>query len=365
MVSCAPVAPSPQVNSSQDRFALVIGNGSYRSASVLPNAVNDGADVAAALGRLGFEVTLATNVDRENMNDLLNGFVESLPSSAMVLFYFAGHSLQIDRENYILATDTGVSSIDDGIKVSAVIDRLSADRRTKIIILDACRNNLWLERAERQVEFSRSVEAGNRSVIVLPGLAQADGGPNTLIVYSTQPDNVAADGTGRNSPFTRALVRNIEAPYQEFREVLGQVRFEVMSETGGAQVPWDHSSLFDPIFLAGQAQMPTEMDRAPPYGVVAVSLPYRGRIETALVSKERSLGRAMRIAMRECKSKARECSYKVIADGDECLSVAVDQDSLAVGWFRAGDEQSAIKGSIANCSGSGGRACLAEAQCNY
>jgi hypothetical protein len=202
-------------------------------------------------------------------------------------------------------------------------------------------------------------------VIVLPGLAQADGGPNTLIVYSTQPDNVAADGKGRNSPFTRALVRNIEAPHEEFREILGQVRFAVMSETGGGQVPWDHSSLFDPIFLAGQAQVPTEMDSPPPFGVLAISLPYQGKIQTALVSKERNLGRAMNIAMRECKAKARECSYKLIADRDECFSVAVDSESLAVGWFKALDEQSAAEGAVAHCRESGGRACVAEAQCNY
>jgi Caspase domain/Domain of unknown function (DUF4189) len=369
IADCAPTARPLLITDSQDRFALVIGNSGYRTAAVLPNALNDAFDVAAALERLGFEVTLALDVDSRSMNELIDSFAGSLPHSAIVVFYFAGHGLQIDRENYLLATDTGIANVDDvleqGIKVSQVIERLSADGRAKVIILDACRNNPWLERAERQVEFGRSVEAGGRRVTVLPGLAQADGGPNTLIVYSTQPDNVAADGTGRNSPFTRALVRHIEAPHEEIREILGQVRYEVMSETGKRQVPWDHSSLFDPIFFAGQAQVPLQRDIPGPYAVLAVSLPYQGRIETGLVSKEPNLGRAVSMAGRECKSKARECSFKLIADGDECIAVAIDPETLSVGWSKAGVEQSATDGAVAHCRESGGQACVPRTSCNY
>ena len=59
-------AVSPAVADGK-RVALVIGNSTYRNVPTLPNPANDAADVAAALNRLGFVVTLVTNASFDQM----------------------------------------------------------------------------------------------------------------------------------------------------------------------------------------------------------------------------------------------------------------------------------------------------------
>jgi len=71
-----------------------------------------------------------------------------------------------------------------------------------------------------------------------------------MIAYATQPDNVALDGEGRNSPFTTALLRHIAAPGTDIGTVMRRVRADVIAATKEKQVPWDHSSLVGEVVLA-------------------------------------------------------------------------------------------------------------------
>ena len=81
------------------------------------------------------------------------------------------------------------------------------------------------------------------------GLAEVEGKAGTLIAYATQPGNIALDGTGRNSPFTEALLKYISTPGLEVRDMLTKVRARVMEKTQEKQIPWDHSSLIEEIYL--------------------------------------------------------------------------------------------------------------------
>lgn len=51
-------------------------------------------------------------------------------------------------------------------------------------------------------------------------------GVGTFIAYSTQPGNVALDGSGRNSPFTAALAKGVKAPGRNLTAVMIDVRRE-------------------------------------------------------------------------------------------------------------------------------------------
>src|SRR4029079_2708076 len=82
------------------------------------------------------------------------------------------------------------------------------------------------------------------------GLAQVKSSIDTLIVFATQPDNVALDGAGRNSPFTSALLKHIQTPNAEISTVMKRVRSDVVEATGQKQIPWDHSSLRSDVVLA-------------------------------------------------------------------------------------------------------------------
>jgi len=97
---------------------------------------------------------------------------------------------------------------------------------------------------------------GTRSAAVGKGLAEVQTGVGTFIAYSTQPGNVALDGAGRNSPFTAALSKRISERGRNLTALMIEVRKDVLKETGGQQVPWDHSALTSDFYFQQAADRP-------------------------------------------------------------------------------------------------------------
>src|SRR5260370_39834059 len=83
--------------------ALVIGNGAYLQVAQLGNATNDADDVAEKLAARGFTVIKRTDCSHKAMDYALKNFRVSLTNSDVALFFFAGHGMQIDGENYLAA----------------------------------------------------------------------------------------------------------------------------------------------------------------------------------------------------------------------------------------------------------------------
>ena len=125
----------------------------------------------------------------------------------------------------------------DAVNLDFVLKQMELGRadKTNIVFLDACRDNPFTRNLARSM--------GTRSASIGKGLAQVDTGVGTFIAYSTQPGNVALDGTGRNSPFTAALAKRVREPDRNLTSVMIEVRKDVLAATGGKQVPWDHSAL--------------------------------------------------------------------------------------------------------------------------
>ena len=71
-----------------------------------------------------------------------------------------------------------------------------------------------------------------------------------MISFSTQPDNVALDGDGRNSPFTTALLKHLVDRGIDIDVVMRRVRADVIAQTHQKQIPWDHSSLVGEVVLS-------------------------------------------------------------------------------------------------------------------
>src|SRR5215510_906318 len=223
----------------QDRVALVIGNTKYVSAPVVPNAVNDARVMARAL--------------RDIVERQIREFLHRSESARVVLFFYAGHGLQVDGRNYLLPVNARLQTASDvgfeTVGLDNVLENLAGASRANIIILDACRNNPFAQ------ALSRSGVA--RSVTALSGLAGYSSlGTGTLIAFSTAPGAVALDGSGSNSPFTRALARHVRTPALEVRQMLTRVRADVAAETGGKQIPWDNSALLGDVYLAGLGKPP-------------------------------------------------------------------------------------------------------------
>src|SRR3984885_4154895 len=227
------------------RLALLLGNSKYQAVPELDNPSNDAADLAQALRSVGFEVIEQRDATREAMAKAVRDFSERLRGADVALFFYAGHGLQMNGENYLLPVDARIESAADvrfnTINLSDIQQEMEGSGGANIIILDACRNNPFAEKLAR----------GGRGVTTR-GLGRIDAtGEGSLIVYSTQPNNVALDGAGRNSPFTEALLKYVGTPGLEVRQMISRVRGDVLQATDRRQTPWDSSSLVGDVYLAG------------------------------------------------------------------------------------------------------------------
>ncbi len=228
------------------RHAFIVGNSSYASAPHLRNPANDARDLARRLEALGYRVTFGLDLDRNRFLESFQAFVRNLKLDDVALFYYAGHGLQIGGENYLFPVDANVASEADArgrlVSLNALISDLSRSTKTRIVILDACRNNPFAEKLAA-TPLARSAGLGQ-------GLARVYAGVGSFIAYSTQPGNVALDGEGDNSPFTEALLRHMAIPGADVHAVMRRVRSDVQRATAEQQIPWENSSLIDEMAFA-------------------------------------------------------------------------------------------------------------------
>jgi uncharacterized caspase-like protein len=227
------------------RVALVIGNGAYTTSVELANPKNDATDVAEALRQLGFEVYEGIDLDKTGMDHKIRDFAEGISGAQLALFFYAGHGLQVNGQNYLMPVDarlTKASGLDfEMVRLDLVQRAMEREASVNIIMLDACRDN--------PLGRSLARALGTRSSAVTSGLAPMESGEGTLIIFSTQPGNTASDGAGRNSPFSAALLKHISAPGDDLPTILINVRNDVMAATGRRQVPWEHSALTTKVYF--------------------------------------------------------------------------------------------------------------------
>jgi uncharacterized caspase-like protein len=182
------------------RVALVIGNSAYAHAGTLANPKNDATDVAAALKKSDFEVIAAFDLDKASFDRKIRDFASALSGAEAGVFFYAGHGMQVGGRNYLVPIDaqlTTAEAVDfEMVQLDVIHRTMERQVATNIIFLDACRNNPLVRNLARAM-VTRSMEIGR-------GLAPVESGVGTLISFSTQPGNVALDGSGRG-----ALVQRI------------------------------------------------------------------------------------------------------------------------------------------------------------
>jgi hypothetical protein len=220
------------------RVALVIGNGAYQHTPALINPKNDAEAIDKKLRELGFATILATDLDRTGMNDALDRFSRTVGGADIALVYYSGHGMQFAGTNYLLPVDVRLENAEDVnrfrlMPLYDLFDVLQHAPGARIVILDACRNNPVEDDLKRRVA---SIRGGNRDAFMTRGLSRVEA--NGLIVaYATQANDVAADGTGNNSPFATALLDNLAMPNIDVRQMLFNVQDEVDRLTNGKQRP--------------------------------------------------------------------------------------------------------------------------------
>jgi hypothetical protein len=236
------LAGAPQANGAE-RVALVIGNSGYAQLPRLINPVNDASDVTQSFQRLGFQVTTVKDAGFEALRVALLAFSRQAAEAEMAVVFYAGHGIEVAGENWLLPvdgrlkTDADVNS--EAMNLRTVMLAVSEAKALGLVILDACRNNVFAN-----IPKTGATRAVDR------GLAPVDPAENVLVAYAARDGTTASDGTGRNSPFTAALLRHLETPGLELEFLFRNVRDDVWAATNGGQQPFLYGSLSkDEIYL--------------------------------------------------------------------------------------------------------------------
>ncbi len=227
------------------RVALVIGNSGYANVAELKNPYNDAKGMSDKLTDLGFDVVTGLDLSLRDMRQTVREFIKKLDNADLALFFYAGHGIQVNGENYLVPVDAELSTHLDldfeALPANLVLNAMEQSTKVNLVFLDACRNNPFTENLARSM--------GTRSSAVGRGLAKIGSGVGSLVSFATQPGNVALDGDGENSPFTTALIKHLGTPGQDITRDLVMVRRDVLEATKGQQVPWDNSSLTGEVIL--------------------------------------------------------------------------------------------------------------------
>jgi formylglycine-generating enzyme required for sulfatase activity len=211
------------------RVALVIGNADYSIANGrLNNPVNDATSVAAELTRLGYQVALKTDLNnREMMETAVEAFARNSVDAEIALFYYSGHGVQYNGENYLMPTQAQINNASQirhrAMNVNFLLDEISAGGGLHLVILDSCRDNPY-------PRDSKSSAA--------KGMARMDAPSSTIIAYATQPGATADDGNGKHSPYTQQLLYRLKTePNKPINDVLNRVNVAVEDMTQQRQSP--------------------------------------------------------------------------------------------------------------------------------
>lgn len=261
IVNGSPAAASQE----SKRVALVIGNNAYKEEWRLRNPVNDARDMRQALEALGFQVQSAENADAAEIESAVRNFTSALKPGDIAFFFYSGHGLQIDGENYLVPTDFDAANAIEAkhkcYSANLLLDlMIESGAKLNVVVLDACRSNPFRQ--------ARSLERG---------LAAMNAGGGALIAYATAPGDVASDNPIENNGlYTKHLLEALRTPGLEIEGVFKLAREAVYRASNKKQLPWTASSVVGEFVLnpgAGDTQAPLAEQA---YGVLKITVNLAG-----------------------------------------------------------------------------------------
>ncbi len=253
----APAAVRATAASQGRRIALVIGNSAYRNVVQLINPQNDAQAIGTSLRNIGFDnVTVLVNLTREKLLDALRAFGDDARNADWAMVYYAGHGVELDGVDYLVPVDAKIASERDAqtqaIPLADVTATIEGARKLKMVLVDACRDNPFLARAQTApasnavASAASGAEAGTRSLTQSlgppKGLAQVKADSGTLVFFAAKGGQLALDGDGADSPFAVAMLQRIATPGVEVSKIFRLVRDDVMEATAGRQEPFVYGS---------------------------------------------------------------------------------------------------------------------------
>ncbi len=242
------------------RMALVIGNAAYRSVTALKNTTNDAGAVADSARDLGYRVFLALDLDRSGMNRVISEFLRTIDSNTEVLFYYAGHGVELQGSNYLFPIDVPLLSSEqdrllrsEAISLSDLLQDFELrSARVTLVILDACRDNPFAGPGKRSLGNTR-------------GLGRVDPPSGTFVIYAAGAgeaalDSLGAKDTDRNGLFTRSLLKHMNREGLELRSMVRELRQEVrqaaLTGAGHSQTPSYYDQLLGDFYFRPRSMEP-------------------------------------------------------------------------------------------------------------
>ena len=212
------------------KVALVIGNSQYQNVQdSLKNPVNDAKAIAARFKELGFDTEMIPNANLDTMLEAINRARSKVDANGTLVFYYAGHGVQLDGKNYLVPVDARMANPDrvqrETIQVKEVIDKFNdSSAAVRVLMLDACRND----------PFPKAHRSGTR------GLAREELQLNKgmMVLYAASQGEVAEDGAANHGTFTDALLRGLSQPNIKLPELMDDVTTQVQQKTQNKQNPY-------------------------------------------------------------------------------------------------------------------------------
>ena len=123
------------------------------------------------LRQLGFDVVTGIDLDKRGMSKTIRTFSKKLDDADVALFFYAGHGLQVNGQNYLAPVNARLkdeADLDfDMVPLNLVLRQMRRTQRVNMVFLDACRDNPLLK------ELGRSMGA-TRSASLTRGLARVE-----------------------------------------------------------------------------------------------------------------------------------------------------------------------------------------------
>ncbi|MBO9673876.1 MAG: caspase family protein [Sphingobacteriaceae bacterium] len=218
------INPIPNIIT-EKRLALVVGNSNYNNGNNLPNPANDADSLDLVLSSLNFKVIKIKNQSKQQLETAIKKFAVQLKDYDVGLFFYAGHGMEFNGENYIIPVDAEKLDKSDVqyrcVSTSWLQEKMAeagAYNKTNIVILDACRNNPF-----------RSWRSFDDSNIWVPPSNVPTG---TIVEYAASQGQKASDGHGSNGAYTSILLKHIRTKGLEIEKVFKRVRIDLKQKGG-------------------------------------------------------------------------------------------------------------------------------------
>lgn len=231
---------------SQNRVAFLVGNSAYEHAAPLRNPVRDVKLIGDTLGKLGFKISLHEDLSRNQIGRELANFLKENKGADVTLFYFAGHGMQYENQNYLVGVDAKLETEFDieaeALDLNRVVQQLEKSSKASLVFIDACRDNPLAD------QFYKTNFSETRALMTR-GLAPPSSAYNgAMITFSAAPGQVAYDGDDY-SPFAQSLAKHLPSENVEVLSLMKRVIRDVKLSSDNKQTPLVSNDLTTEIYL--------------------------------------------------------------------------------------------------------------------